>query len=78
MKRVTRDGTVEPVLRDKISGTNGNREKLLHPVELTTSTKVGPIPVPVDSQSARSYKVMTTGEINPEVRYISRFAHSIK
>ena len=31
------DGTVEPVSRDKILGANGAREKIVIPVNLTTS-----------------------------------------
>ena len=37
MSRLTRDGTVEPVLRDQIAGANGDREILIFPVQLTTS-----------------------------------------
>ena len=37
MSRLTRGGTAESVSRDKFSGANGDREKLIFPVQLTTS-----------------------------------------
>ena len=37
MSRLTRNGTAEPVLRDKFSGADGDREILIFPVQLTTS-----------------------------------------
>ena len=37
MSRMTRDGTAEPVSRDKVSGANGGREIFIFPVELTAS-----------------------------------------
>ena len=37
MSRITRDGTAEPVLRDQLSGANGDREILIFPVRLATS-----------------------------------------
>ena len=37
MGRLTRDRTAEPVLRDQISGANGDREICIFPVTLTTS-----------------------------------------
>ena len=38
MSRRTRDGTVKPVSRDYIfPGTNGDREKIMFPVQLTTT-----------------------------------------
>ena len=37
MSRLTRDGTAEPVSRDQISGTYGDREMFIFPVQLTTS-----------------------------------------
>ena len=37
MSRLTRDETVEPVSRIKISGSNGDREIFIFPVQLTTS-----------------------------------------
>ena len=37
MSRLTRDGTAEPVSRDQISGTHGDRGILIFTVQLTTS-----------------------------------------
>ena len=37
MSRLTRDGTAEPVSRDQLSGGNGDREKNIFLVQLTTS-----------------------------------------
>ena len=37
MSRLTRDGTAEPVSRDKFSGTHGDRGIFIFPVQLTTS-----------------------------------------
>ena len=37
MSRVTRDGTSEPVSRDQILGHEREKEKLIFPVQLTTS-----------------------------------------
>ena len=37
MDRLTRDRTAEPVLRDKFSGANGDREISIFPIQLTTS-----------------------------------------
>ena len=37
MSRLTRDGTAEPVSRDQISGTHGDRGIFIFPVQLTTS-----------------------------------------
>ena len=36
MSRLTRDVTAEPVSRDKFSGANGDSEKIIFPVQLTT------------------------------------------
>ena len=37
MGRLARDETAEPVSRDQLSGANGNMEKTMSPVHLTTS-----------------------------------------
>ena len=37
MNRLTRDRTAEPVSRDQFSGTQGDREMFIFPVQLTTS-----------------------------------------
>ena len=37
MSRLTRDGTADPVTRDQISGTHGDRGILIFTVQLTTS-----------------------------------------
>ena len=37
MIRLTRDGTAEPVSREQILRANGDREKIIFPVQLTTS-----------------------------------------
>ena len=37
MSRLARDGTVEPVSRDQISGANGDKEIFMFPAQLTTS-----------------------------------------
>ena len=38
LSRLRRDGTAEPVSRDQFSGANGDRELLIFPVQLTTSS----------------------------------------
>ena len=37
MRRLTRDGTAEPVSRDQLSDTHGDRGIFIFPVQLTTS-----------------------------------------
>ena len=37
MSRLTRDGTVKSVCDTKFPGANGDREKFIFPVQLTTS-----------------------------------------
>ena len=45
MNRLTRDGTVETVSRGQISGTNEDIEKIIFPVQLTSSRIGKPYPV---------------------------------
>ena len=52
MSRLTLDGTAKSVSRGQIFGANnGDREKFIFPVQLTTS-RIGNEPYPVDLYSA--------------------------